>query len=373
MKNISSRPTIGFLSQFDPKDRKASSGTAYKMAEQLSEIGELKWIPIKLSSMGRNLCRVQNYANKFFNKKLMVRMTTFGSRYSYQPIEPKMVEDCDVIAAFFCSDVLANVSTSKPIIYFTDATFPAMLDYYPDFSNIFQFNRIQGIEIEKRAIEKATYSVFCSDWAKESAIKELDGQPEKMKVLELGPNIDEKDIVSQTRTFSMGQTLHLLFLGVNWERKGGQKAIEACQWLIEHGMDIRLSIVGIEELSREVRSLSFVEDYGFLDKNNPTDYEKLVKVITRSHLLILPTKNECAGIAFAESSAYGLPIITHETGGIANYVINGYNGYRLPLSSTGKDFGKAIVKMLESNQLEQLSKNAISLYNDKLNYRNWGG
>ena len=32
------------------------------------------------------------------------------------------------------------------------------------------------------------------------------------------------------------------------------------------------------------------------------------------------------------------PVITYDTGGVGNYVINGLNGYRLPLSSDAKDF-----------------------------------
>lgn len=372
MEKTSNQLTIGFLSQFDPHDRKASSGTSYKMAEQLSKMGELKWIPIKISTTGKWLLRILNYVNRRLDKKIVVRMTELGSRCSCT-IDKNLIEECDVITAFFCSDVLATISFSKPVIYFTDATFPVLLDYHPSFSNVWNFNKRQGCKMESRMLNNVSYAVFGSDWARDSAIKDLGGKPEKMKVVEFGPNIDEKDIVSQVRTFSKGTTLRLLFLGVNWERKGGPKAVDACKWLIGQGMDVRLSIVGIRELPQEISLLPFVDNHGFLDKNNPTDYDKLVQTISDSHILILPTINECAGIAFAEASAYGLPIITHDTGGIANYVINGHNGYRLPLSSTAIDFGKKIADLLESNKLEQLSRNAISLYNDKLNYNRWGG
>ena len=108
---------IGFLSQFDPMDRKAS----------------------ELTKTGRNLCRIQIYANKFFKKKLMIKMTEFGSRHLYKPLHEAELKKYDIIVAFFCSDVLANIKAETPIIYFTDATFPAMLDYYPDFSNLWKF------------------------------------------------------------------------------------------------------------------------------------------------------------------------------------------------------------------------------------------
>ena len=53
--------------------------------------------------------------------------------------------------------------------------------------------------------------------------------------------------------------------------------------------------------------------------------------MSSSDILLLPTQAECAGIVFVEASAYSMPIFTHDTGGISNYVINGINGYRLPL------------------------------------------
>lgn len=362
---------IGFLSQFDPMDRKASSGTSYKMAEQIAKIGDIEWIPIELTKTGRNLCRIQIYANKFFKKKLMIRMTEFGSRHLYKPLHEAELKKYDIIVAFFCSDVLANIKTETPIIYFTDATFPAMLDYYPDFSNLWKFNREEGNKVESRAIKNATHTIFSSDWARNSAITDCGGLSEKTSVVEFGPNIDDKDIISSIRTYKHQGILKLLFLGVDWDRKGGSKAIEACRWLNVNGIRAELTVIGIPTLPQEINDLPFVKNIGFLNKNNPTEYKRLTDIIGESHLLILPTKNECSAIAFAEASAYGLPIITHDTGGISNYVENGYNGYRLPLSSSPEDFGGKILEIIENKQLEKLSENAITLYKQKLNYNVW--
>lgn len=362
---------IGFLSQFDPMDRKASSGTSYKMAEQIAKIGDIEWVPIELTKTGRNLCRIQIYANKFFKKKLMIRMTEFGSRHLYKSLHEAELKKYDIIVAFFCSDVLANLETETPIIYFTDATFPAMLDYYPDFSNLWNFNRKEGIEVESRAIKNATHTIFSSDWARNSAIIDCGGSSEETSVVEFGPNIDDKDIISNIRTYKPEDILKLLFLGVDWNRKGGPKAVDACRWLNANGIRAELTVIGVPTLPKEIENLPFVKNVGFLNKNNPTEYKRLTDIIGESHLLILPTKNECSAIAFAEACAYGLPIMTHNTGGISNYVENGYNGYRLPLSSSPDDFGKKILEIIEKRQLEKLSENAITLYKQRLNYNVW--
>ena len=44
---------IGYVSQFAPNDRCASSGTNYKVAEQLSKYGEILWLPIKTPKIYR--------------------------------------------------------------------------------------------------------------------------------------------------------------------------------------------------------------------------------------------------------------------------------------------------------------------------------
>jgi len=364
---------IGFLSTFNPIDRRVSSGTAFKMAQQLSLIGDVEWIPIKLNSLGLNLCRIEKYSNKLLPKSLMVRMTNFGSKNSYKPISAMIYNKYDVLAAFFCSSFLANITTSKPIVYFSDATFPAMVDYHPDFSNLWGFNVRQGYDIERRAILNASHAVYCSNWAAASAIHDLNIPAERVSVVELGPNIDTTDILptDAATSFVNRQNIKLLFIGVNWIRKGGKKAVETCEWLNSNGIEASIYIVGVDEIPPEYSNKPYVKLIGFLDKNKPEEYQRLTEIIKECSLLILPTMNECAGIAFSEASAYGLPIITHDTGGIANYVINNYNGYRLPLTSTSEDFGRVIQRIITTGELPQLSRNAISLYKEKLNYTVW--
>ena len=112
--------------------------------------------------------------------------------------------------------------------------------------------------------------------------------------------------------------------------------------------------------------------HGFKNKNIKKEYDELVRLIQESHLLLLPTIAECAGIVFAEASAYGLPIFTHDTGGIPNYVRNGVNGYRLPLGCTGEDFGKKIKETIENGEISKLSEGGRNLYRDRLNWERWG-
>ena len=278
------------------------------------------------------------------------------------------IEQCDILFAPFASTALYYLKTDKPIIYLSDATFAAMLDYY--FKGIAFWNIKQANKIEQTALSKATIIVVSSEWARQSVQSDYNIPQPQIHVLEFGANIDEEDIVPHK--FIYNNHLNILFLGVDWIRKGGEIAVEAVKYLNENGIFTTLQIVGIRNLDNDIANLPYVKNYGFFDKNNPDDYNQLVSIIQQSHCLLLPTKAECAGIVFCESSANGLPIFTYNTGGVANYVENGRNGYMLSLGATGKDFGQKIRECLDSGELEKMSEFAVSMYKEKLNWQVWG-
>lgn len=159
---------------------------------------------------------------------------------------------------------------------------------------------------------------------------------------------------------------------MDWERKGGDIALKTCKLLNDNGIKTTLHIVGIKNLDDEVAKLPFVDNIGFLNKNVPQEYKQLLNIISSCHCLLLPTKAECAGIAFSEASAFGLPILTYNTGGISNYVIDGENGYALPVNSTKLDFYRKIEYCLKTGILKEMSIKGLSLYRKKLNWDHFG-
>lgn len=361
---------IGFISMSPPTDRRASSGTNYQMAQALARIGELVWIPVTPPRYYRYLEMAAKALAKLCKKKVCFNYTYVGARILANSVKTDKISECDVLVAFWSGSILAFLDAKgKPVIYLSDATFPAMIDYYPPFSHLFKKNIRSGIDIEKCSLDKASVIVLPSSWSAISALNDLQQPKEKIHVIEFGANIDDKDILPHS--FVYNGHLDILFMGVEWERKGGDIAVETTRWLNSNGIDTTLHIVGIKKLDEKIVSLPYINYVGFLNKNNHEEYRKLADTITKSHLLLLPTIAECAGIVFCEASANGLPIFTHHTGGVPNYIENGRNGYMLPLGSTGADFGKKIKECLLSDELESMSKEAVLIYRKKLNWQVW--
>ena len=141
--------------------------------------------------------------------------------------------------------------------------------------------------------------------------------------------------------------------------------------LREKGYDAILHVVGIKELPDYCFDLGYIVNHGFLDKNDTFSYQKYINILGNSHLLLLPTHAECAGIVFCEAAGFGIPSYTFATGGTENYVQNGINGYTLSLSHGAKDFAEQISKDIESGNMLSLHEGALNLYNMKLSWNAW--
>ena len=363
--------TIGFMASNPLEDKRAYSGTMYSMAKALEGTGaKVVRIPVDSSSLLRKLyLKAVKEVGRFFPslKGRLSKRLVWKSRIAARKLDMSIIEKCDVIFAPMQSGTLFSLKTNKPIVYLSDATFHAMIGYY-----WFDFPKRdieEGEMIERLAMDKASALVYPSHWVANSAVNDY-GQPRaKITLAYLGPNLDVSKI--SPHVFSFDGHLDLLFVGVDWRRKGGDIAVGACKWLNENGIDATLHVVGIKSLDPSISSLPYVENHGFLDKNNPEEYSKIMSLYNQADCFLLPTLAECAGIVFCEAGAYGLPCFSHDTGGVSDYVFVGETGRLLPIGATGADFGRVIKECVENGDMERFSKCAPDVVSERLSWGLW--
>lgn len=367
---------IGIITVEDLNNKKAWSGIVYKVYDELcTRYGKENIVhcQTRIDFPGKIYLWGYSYISRLFGKGFSP-MTRFISKRMASTIPTKKLGSIDVIFAPAGSVDIAYIKTDTPIIYYSDATFRLLNNYY--FKKLFKNKEREAYEIEKLALNKSSYLLFASHWAMQSAILDYDISTLKASVVEFGANIDDKDINFRRRIKVLNNNepkkLKVLFIGVDWIRKGGAIAVECCSSLKKRGFDIELHIVGIPHLPPEYAKCDIIVNHGFLNKNKQNDYLLLTSIIDECDIFLLPTRAECAGIVFAEASAFGLPIVTYDTGGVSNYVINGLNGYRLPMNCKGKDFADKIETILMKDELEKLSIGGRQLYEERLNWEHWG-
>jgi glycosyltransferase involved in cell wall biosynthesis len=111
----------------------------------------------------------------------------------------------------------------------------------------------------------------------------------------------------------------------------------------------------------------------FLDKTQAADRVALAALYREATLFFLPTRAECAGVVFSEAAAFGLPIVSTDTGGVATAVRDGVTGRLLPLAAGGAEYARAIADLLaDPVALTRMRAAARAAYESRLNWDAWG-
>lgn len=355
-------------------DKASWSGTSYYSHQQICrhfpvEVFTFQW-PWHL----REWMTTQKSLNRrLFKKHTAVEYLEAYAKYFSRQLEKELrVRPVDLLFVSASPQLIAYLKTPIPVIYMTDATFSQIQGYYPYFSNLASYNIRQGIELDRRAFQRADHCMLASEWARDSAMNDYGIDPAKISVMPCGANLDRIPAEEELNEFNPTYC-HLLFLGVDWERKGGQTALDTFLLLKQQGLPVTLTIVGCTPPSNAISNREGITIIPFLDKNKPEDAGRLHHIFLDTAFLLLPTRAECAGIVFAEASAYGIPSITTDTGGVTSYVKNGINGFAVPLSATAADYAEKISSLFrdQANYL-QLRHHSRNAYTETLNWENWG-
>ncbi len=363
---------IGFASRWLPQDKRSWSGTIHYTYQQISRDFETEIFHFQWSWLLREYLTTQKSFNRrMFGKQTSVEFLKCYSRFFSHKLTralKKRPVDCLFVPA--SSQLIAYVETAIPIIYMTDASFEQLQGYYPGFSGLSSYNIRQGIELDRKAFHKAAHCMLASDWTRRSVVSDYEVDPGKISVVPCGANLDEIPAASSL-DFEYGRNCRLLFLGVDWERKGGNIVLDAFRRIRSIKPDAQLHIIGCTPFL-EITDPS-ITVIPFLDKNDPVDRSRLDKIFRETDLLFLPTRAECAGVVFSESSAYGIPSITTDTGGVTTYVKNGINGFTRPLNAGGEDYAELICSLLSNkDSMTALKKSSRQYYDENLSWDLWG-
>ena len=164
--------------------------------------------------------------------------------------------------------------------------------------------------------------------------------------------------------------LTLLYLAVEWERKGGRIAFEALQHLHEAGIKARLIVCGC--IPPDSFRHPDMEVIPFLNKNKKEDHDRFVHLLSTSHFLILPTRADCSLLVACESNAYGMPAISTDTGGVSDVVKDGINGYCLTYEAGGDRYAALIAGIYtDRERYHNLIVSSRKRYEDELNWDKW--
>jgi glycosyltransferase involved in cell wall biosynthesis len=316
--------SIGFLTPHNALDRRAFSGSAFFAAQALDAHPQLR-----LRFLGP--ARTPSRFDRVLRRKLL-------------PVDVDQMDlsDLDVVVGMVATPQLERLSrlSDVPFIHVTDAT-PAFLRDAYGWATSEEADRLETL-----VAAKAAATVYSSDIMAARAPHDLGLPGLTADVLPFGVNFD--DLPTACPTKPPLSTLNLLFVGLDWTRKGGDIAVAALDQLLADGVDAHLTIVGrCPESHRKHPAITYA---GFLDKNRPRDAAKLTRLYTDAHLLLLPSRGDCTPIVVAEAMAHGTPVVATDVGGIPAQVGGDGAGRILPLYSDARLWADAIKDVTETSE-----------------------
>jgi glycosyltransferase involved in cell wall biosynthesis len=359
---------IAYVTHVDSDDINAWSGLFFNIKKALRDRGH-EIIPIVVAERFTFFLRLKKIFFKHILRKNYLRdRSPFRLRAFAKQIDEQIkTNDCDIIFAPG-SLYFAYLPVGKPVTFWTDASFAGMINYYPHFTNLCAESLRDGHKAEELSLARSALAIYSSTWAARGAIDAYKLNSARVKVVPFGANIDcartEKDIRQFVKDRSFG-VCRLLFVGVDWLRKGGATALEVAIELNKRGYRTELHVVGC---SVPHKVPDFVVQHGFLSKASPSDLNKIDKLFSTSNFFILPSLAECYGVVFAEASSYGLPSLATDTGGISSVIKNNVNGFLFSIDAKASVYCDCILENSDRNKYEKLVVSSFEQYHNELNW-----
>jgi glycosyltransferase involved in cell wall biosynthesis len=365
--------TIGLLGFDDPADVRSYSGTPFHLTHFLRATGHavrpLGPYPIR----HRTLVRMQNRLCITLLRRQLLLERHARIADQYPAIVDRYVEqnpDLDLLLATSALSI-AKVSSNLPIILWGDTTVAGVLGRYGRYTRLSRRTIAGAHAVDRQGLEACDLAIFSSRWAAEVAIDCYRIDAAKVSVITYGPGLvvtpKEKDIARLIARRDPDR-IKVILVGVDWQRKGVDKAIEIVRELRRRGLAAELKIVGCAP-PRNFSQPPFVTILGRISKYDSSGANQLGQLLGESHLLLLPSVAECAAVALAEANAYGVPFLSSNVGGNASLVDQHYNGVLLPAQADTKTWANAAAEIVgDRARYERFAWQAFQYFQRRLSW-----
>jgi glycosyltransferase involved in cell wall biosynthesis len=364
---------IAYVTTYDASDVRHWSGTGYYMAKSLKDQSiAIDYIgPLKDQFISYYFKAKQVLFRKVLNKGYQFYREPYVLKYYAEQISEKLKgSDADVVLCPGTTPI-SYLECNKPLVIWTDSAFGGLIDFYSGHSNLTQKTIRDGRRAEQLALTKCSLAFYSSDWAAKVSIANYQVDSSKVKVIPYGANIDCNRKLADVKELINSRSpseCKLLFLGVDWYRKGGDVAFSVAKELNRQGIVTRLTVVGCKPKLTEPQP-EWLRAPGFISKSSNEGRELLDKLIAESHFLIVPSRAEAYGVVFCEANSFGVPCLATSVGGIPTIIHDDINGMVFPLNAGTQEYCDYISNIMSNqDRYLQLALDSFNEYESRLNW-----
>jgi alpha-maltose-1-phosphate synthase len=164
----------------------------------------------------------------------------------------------------------------------------------------------RALAYEKRVYHGMHKILAMSEYLRQSFIRDFEVPANRVVAVGAGMNLDS---VPDYQDKKLYDSRELLFIGVDFPRKGGWELLQAFRAVRELWPDAVLHLVGPRQLTIPPELAAGVVYHGFLSKSDPAQKAKLDSLFRRCVLFVMPSLYEPFGVAPLEAMAHQLPCL----------------------------------------------------------------
>lgn len=203
-----------------------------------------------------------------------------------------------------------TLPSGMPFVTLEDMTLRQASASHPVFSRMSP----RGIETWERRrapiYARARVCAAASHWAADSLLDDYRLARERVAVVGFGAT---HTVAAPEREWAHPR---FLFVGIDWERKGGPEVLRAFSQVRRAHPDAVLDLVGGHPSLREPG----VNGHGVLSRANDRDREVILELFARATCFVMPSLIEPFGIAYVEAASAGVPSIGASIGGARDII-----------------------------------------------------
>lgn len=233
------------------------------------------------------------------------------------------------------------------ISFYIDATLKQLFEDYGVDRMVSPRIKADALAREHEHYAAADRVVCMSHWTAEVAIDDYCVAREKVHVIPGGANIEE-DWLSDL-PWSAGpslDTVRIGFVGKDWTRKQLPFVLEVAEQIEQRGQRAEVWAAGFDKTTGPSHHL--LRSIGFIDKRDR--FGDFVEFMQSMHFGALFSRAEAFGISNREFIRLGVPVITHDVGGIADTVPPGA-GIVFPAGSSAREIADRILGYVTSGSV----------------------